>query len=112
MEPEAAKLFRQLAKRLPLDTVDRNVLTTYCVCWCRWKQAEEEISRNGVVIESPHGKKASPAIKIADAYARQCRYFGELLGLSPLARERIAMPEKDKAADDLQQFIEFRAAGQ
>jgi P27 family predicted phage terminase small subunit len=87
-----------------LTQVDGFVLEAYCQCYSRWVQAEEVITRLGVVYQP--SKKADskylqqlPHVSIAQRYLAEARAFAEQLGLSPSARSRIDVPGRVPARE-------------
>lgn len=102
---EGKKLYRKLASELAdiLSSLDTTTLSAYCYAFCRWKDAEAQVSEQGMI--GPNGKP-NPAVRIAESMLRQMRYYGSELGLSPLARGRIQAETNKGATDELEAFLQ------
>ena len=102
---------KQLERAGVLCRIEGKALAAYCQCYQRWVEAEEDISKNGIVfrVEQPddngvwHVVKAmkNPACNAATDSMRQMRAFLVEYGLTPAARTRIrATPAKKSMRDE------------
>jgi P27 family predicted phage terminase small subunit len=94
-----------------LTTSDGFALTNLCMAFARWQEAEEAITRHGVVYEHPivdkHTEeivgyviKKNPACTVAMACQKEMRAQLSAFGLDPSSRSRIkgATQETQKSA--------------
>src|SRR5919108_3560121 len=69
LEGEARKEWRRITPELRalglLTAVDRAALAAYCQSYARWRQAEEVLSRRGLVVELAKLGKAGEAVVYA-----------------------------------------------
>ncbi len=87
----------ELCERGVLTAVDLPNLEVWCKAYSRWRLAEEDISQNGIVVDSPMGgPKKNPACTVANESIRQLNSVGGLLGLDPSSRTRIVVPNGSK----------------
>jgi P27 family predicted phage terminase small subunit len=70
----------------------------------RWIQADEDIAKSGIVLESPQGVKKNPAVTVAAEALRHLRSFTAEFGLTPASRTRIEVTA-DVAEDLLEAFL-------
>ncbi len=97
-----------------LSCVDSFVLEGYCVCYSHWRQAEEVVSRAGMVYksESKKGERflhQTPHVMLSQKYLAQARLLATELGLSPSSRARLGCPQVSDPNDPLEEF--FRRNG-
>jgi len=84
LAPEAKREWRRTLKELPnLTKKDRSILAGYCSAYARWRQAEEELNKNGLVQLARHGVASRPEVKIAEAALMEMKAFAIELGLTP-----------------------------
>lgn len=76
-----------------LTDPQRETAIEYCVTVARLWQAERELSRTGLVVETERGNVKSPWVTIAGQYRSHFRALVGELGLSPAAATRITPPE-------------------
>ena len=58
--------------------------------YSRWREAEQEVERYGLVIMDDNGKlNKNPALTIINEAKTQMMKFGSLLGLDPSSRTRL-----------------------
>jgi P27 family predicted phage terminase small subunit len=77
-----------------LTVADRAALAAYCQAWARWVEAEEKLKETPMLMKTPSGYvQQSPWLSIANKQMElMCRYMSEL-GLTPVARTRLARDE-------------------
>ncbi len=107
--PEAKREWRRVApelKRLGLATVvDRTALSAYCQAYARWRQAEEVLTREGLVFETGSGYlMPRPEVAIAQKSMQIMKGFASEFGFTPASRTRLSVPEQ-KPADPFAEFL-------
>ncbi len=89
----AKKEWKRLVKELKelnlLAKVDRDGLVDLCVSIVRLREAEEDISKRGLIIDG----KRNPSILTSKDYAARLRAWSERFGLSPADRGRLDVRE-------------------
>lgn len=108
--PEGKREWRRVApelKRMGLATVvDRTALSAYCQAYARWRQAEEILSREGLVFETASGYLAPrPEVAIAQKSMQLMKGFLTEFGFTPASRTRISLPEQ-RQADPFAEFLQ------
>jgi P27 family predicted phage terminase small subunit len=87
-------------------------LAAYCQSYSRWLQAEKDIRKRGVLVETTvhdsHGKatrvvKKNPSIGIAHSEMKIMKSFAAEYGLTPASRNRVRTNAKS-AVDELEGF--------
>lgn len=94
------KLWADVVASLPvglLTLADEAVLERMAVAWARFRAANKTIASTGLMVQSPNGPVRNPLIVILNAAAKEMHAAGSELGLSPVARARLAAPN---AGDD------------
>lgn len=96
--PRGAAKWRELAPMLSamrvLTQADRDVLSAYCEAWEEFFEAREIMAREGLVaIGDKGGEYIHPAVNIKNSALKRIKEFGGLLGLSPVARVGLKLPE-------------------
>lgn len=95
-----------LARNGLLTEMDVDALTAYCSAWVRWKKANAEIRRFGMIVKSPNGYPIqSPYLPIANKALLQMRSLMADFGMTPSARTRVQGGDARPTADD--PFAEF-----
>lgn len=112
----ARREWRRLATPLfeagVLTLADRAALAAYCQAWSRWVEAEEKLAETPMLLKAPSGYvQQSPWLSIANKQLEiMGRYMAEL-GLTPVSRSRVNLPE-GHAAPPLIDKIQFVVAYQ
>jgi P27 family predicted phage terminase small subunit len=75
-----------------LTLVDVMPLAAYCAAYAHWRQAEEVLHRMGeaLLVKRPSGPRMNPLLRVAARAAENMLRFAGELGLTPVARSRIA----------------------
>lgn len=76
-----------------LTDAQRETAIEYCITVARLWQAERELSRGGLVVETERGHVKSPWVTIANQYRSHFRSLTSELGLSPSSAARITPPD-------------------
>ncbi|MCE0923324.1 phage terminase small subunit P27 family [Pseudomonas alloputida] len=92
-EPVAASIWRQVAPWLVqskiLTDTDLHNLELFAMAYQRWREAEDDVTRNGIVVMGAKQKIKNPACTVLNETARRISTFGAALGLDPAARARL-----------------------
>ena len=110
--PIAASIWRQVAPwlvqaRILTDT-DLHNLELFAMAYQRWREAEEDISKNGIVVMGAKQEIKNPACTVANESARRISTFGAALGLDPAARARLKPEGK---GDEENEFLTLLQGG-
>jgi len=88
-----------------LTRVDRAALCNYCQWWARWREAEETLTRDGIIFTTTNGYPVpSPAAAISQKAAQIMKSFLTEFGLTPASRSRVHLPEPKR--DEVSDFLE------
>lgn len=100
----------ELARLGMLTKIDYAALVMYCRTYQKWMEAEEFLVEKGTtyVLKDTAGKikyiQQLPQVSIAQQCAEYCRKMIAEFGLSPAARSRLDIKQKEVAESDLQEF--------
>lgn len=91
------ELWRQIEKSAPpgvYTSADSQALERMAIAWDRYRHCQREIEETGFYSIGSMGQRVvSPAIRIQAEAEKAMHRAGEVLGLSPVARSRIAQPD-------------------
>jgi P27 family predicted phage terminase small subunit len=111
-QSEFRRLSSELRKMGVIGKVDAAVLARYIRTWRRWRQAEQQVEKIGMVtlIKDAKGGVSSvvqsPYVKIASQLSGQLDRLEQVLGLTPSARSRLEVsPVTETAVSDLADFL-------
>lgn len=98
--PELAVIMWQtvmpdLLKTKVLTVPDLHNVEAFCMAYCRWRQAEEDINTNGITIHTEKTVIKNPAVTVVNEAKKQMMQFGSLLGLDPSSRSRLTGAAQD-----------------
>lgn len=100
----AQKEWRRLATPLYeaglLSLADRAALAAYCQAYGRWVEAEEKLKDTPMLLKTPSGyAQQSPWLTVANKQLELMGRFMSELGLTPVARTRLAtdLPDGSRA---------------
>lgn len=89
----AASIWRQVAPWLVqskiLTDTDLHNLELFAMAYQRWREAEDDVTRNGIVVMGAKQEIKNPACTVANESARRISTFGAALGLDPATRARL-----------------------
>ncbi|WP_044294506.1 phage terminase small subunit P27 family [Robinsoniella peoriensis] len=110
LEEEAKKEWKRMARQLEhlgiLTEIDMAAFAGYCQAYARWKEAEEYISENGAVIQTPSGYyQQIPQVSIAQTYLKIMNRFCEQFGLTPSSRCRIVTDKGEDEGSDTMEIL-------
>lgn len=125
---EAKKEWRRITKLLGelglVTHLDRAALTQYCQLWARWVQAEEGVSKLGLLVAKvapPADAQGddpaqdlvewvpNPLLRIAEATLKQLRAVQVEFGLTPSSRSRVKGQGSGSTGDALGDFLSGEA---
>lgn len=99
LSPYAASVWRRTVAHLVahgrLDIADEPTIETYVAAVERQRLIAVEIASGPMVT----GGKISPLLRVAEATAATVRNLGHVLGLNPVARQRLPRPPQQAAND-------------
>lgn len=88
---EWERLARTLYDAGLLTIADRSVFAEYCALSARLEQAERQLARQGLTVDSPNGYKiANPLISVCNRLAVNLRAYASEFGMTPSARANVA----------------------
>lgn len=105
LNKEAKDKWKELAPQLEqlglLTKIDGDEFARYCQFTVRAKQAEENVEKNGVLVNGavPGTMVKNPAVQIARDYAQAASRLADKFGLSPSARNGLEVVEKEISED-------------
>ena len=107
LTPEAKREWRRMGNRLlvlgVMTDLDKAALAMYCQAWARWVEAEEMVTKYGIVLMAADGNlKTSPYLHAAHNAINQLIKLAAEFGMTPSSRSRIhaAPPAKDDPLDE------------
>lgn len=99
-------LIQELCGSQVLCVTDLHNIEVFCAAYSRWRQAEQEIAKHGLVVEGATGGPIkNPACTVVNESLRQMTTYGSLLGLDPSSRSRLIGGGKKKGESN--PFNEF-----
>lgn len=72
-----------------LTVTDLHNLEAFCMAYQRWREAQDDITKNGIIVMGAKQEIKNPACTVANETLRQMATFGSALGLDPAARARL-----------------------
>ncbi|WP_231667899.1 phage terminase small subunit P27 family [Pseudomonas quasicaspiana] len=72
-----------------LTATDLHNLEAFCMAYQRWREAQADITLNGIIVMGAKQEIKNPACTVANETLRQIATFGSALGLDPAARARL-----------------------
>jgi P27 family predicted phage terminase small subunit len=89
-----------LAARNTITEADLPTLENYCTAIGTVRDAQREINKHGLIIESARGAKRNPAFGIQNAAMTTARLCASELGLTPVSRSRPSIRNDNDNDDD------------
>ena len=94
---EAATEWDRAVRAMPdglYSSADVPILAVYCVAWVLFRNALAQVAREGMTAIGSLGQPVShPSLATAAKQSEIILRAGDRLGMSPVARARLAMPE-------------------
>lgn len=92
-----------------LTESDLHNLEAFCCAYARFREAEADIAKNGIVLrDDEYAPAKNPAVTVVNEALRQLQCHGSSLGLDPASRARMGAGKKDDDADDDESFMRAR----
>lgn len=113
LDREAKKEWGRLAPRLEklglLTALDMVMFAMVCSTFSLWRRLDEQIEREGPVIEGHRGiKRKHPLVGARTQTAALLLTLSREFGLTPLSRQRLVLPEIDDEDDDPEGFFAWK----
>ena len=115
LSPEARREWERITEHLHrlglLSQIDRAALAAYCQAYGRWVEAEQSITKLGLVVKAPGSGYPiqNPYLPIANKALEHMRHFLTEFGMTPASRSRItastATGQGEDASDRWQGLI-------
>lgn len=89
-----------------LTVADRDMMEAYCTAYQTWREANEDIRKNGSTMDSYHPNgdlrysQIRPQVTIANKALEQMMKIAVQFGLTPAARSRLMVLPKDKNKEE------------
>lgn len=90
-----------------LTVADRDMMEAYCIAYATWREANEDIKKNGSVMQilHPNGEvkyeQVRPQVTIANKALDQMMKLAVQFGMTPSARSRLmVLPKEDKKEEE------------
>ncbi|MCB8889942.1 phage terminase small subunit P27 family [Vreelandella malpeensis] len=84
---------------------DLHNLEAFCAAYSRWRLAEQDIAKNGIVVPGLNSDVKNPACTEANAALKQMALYGSALGLDPSSRSRLAVPGAKDASNPFKDLL-------
>lgn len=103
---EWRRIIPLLAEMQILSKADRSVIAAYCQAWQRLQEFERAIDEHGPTFVTEKGYVCQrPEVAMAHKQATLVRQLAAELGLTPAARSRIEVPEKEPPKDQTEELL-------
>lgn len=89
-----------LVQRRILTDADLGALESYCTSMGIVREAQEALSRDGLIVQTDKGPKRHPAFSIQNCAQTTARLCAAELGLTPVSRSRPAVRDDNASEDD------------
>lgn len=110
----AAEVWNQIVNSMPpalYTSADSIVLASFCVATAQWRQATEEISKDGVTVVTTQGDlKPHPALQAQSKALTTMALLGGKLGLDPSSRASLKMPPQRKPESKFNGLVNTNSA--
>jgi P27 family predicted phage terminase small subunit len=97
---EWSRVMPILAARNTITEADLPTLENYCTAIGTVRDAQREINKHGLIIETAKGAKRNPAFGIQNAAMTTARLCASELGLTPVSRSRPSIRNDNDNDDD------------
>jgi P27 family predicted phage terminase small subunit len=100
MSDDAQRCWKQVHRILTdaqvLTTMDTPALALYCEAWARYRKAQTELKKRGMVIKTMTGPRKNPWLEVLDKAHDQLLKIQLEYGMTPAARTRVRTAPKGK----------------
>lgn len=95
-----------LAAQGILAQIDSMMLASYCQTYATWRECEETVRREGLMIEDPSGRqRVHPLARHAQTVLSELRRIAAEFGFSPASRSRILLPPGEEGDDEFTKWL-------
>jgi P27 family predicted phage terminase small subunit len=105
---EAKRIWRALAPKLErvglLTEADGPAFADMCLCLARLREAEEDISRRGLLVPGDRGMVKNPACQLAREYRAALQKWAARFGLDPASRSTMDLA-RDGEGDEMEELL-------
>ncbi len=110
LDARCRQRFMELAALLAaqgiMTELDASALGRYCVVWCRWLDAEQEIRSRGAVVKTAGGNVIqNPFLPVANRCLAQMAQLEAEFGMTPSSRSRIRAESVKRSTDPFEEFL-------
>ena len=107
------RVLEQLVSAGMLAEIDLGTLEAYCSCYGDWREAQSEIKKNGLTMEYTNKQGHTniikrPEVDIVQKNLVLMKQYGEQLGLSVKARQKLGIKGKTSKPDGLMVLLNRR----
>lgn len=96
----------QLCAQKILAATDIQNVEIYCMAYQQFRDAEDHIRDNGLVMEGATGGPIkNPSLTAKNEAIRQMATYGGMLGLDPSSRQRLLGPKKESGNSELAEIM-------
>lgn len=88
-----------------LTNADNAVLERFVTAWARFRAARRLIAETGILVQTKMGIQRNPALVVLNNASREMHMAGGEIGLSPVARARLASAEHPWDDDPMAQLL-------
>lgn len=113
--PDGATEWRRLAPELHklgvLTEIDLTTLEMYCTIFDRWVNAEQDVLREGYMMETPNGyQQQNPAMQVVNSCIKQLQSLAAEFGMTPATRARMRLITKQPKQQGLLELLDELSA--
>lgn len=105
LSPEEKQIWLDVIQAMPsglLTMADESVLERFAVAFARWRNCQRALVAQGLIlVKIGKPDRTNPLIQIQDRAERAMHVAGEALGLSPVARARLARVDSSGDEDPM-----------
>jgi len=98
LTPVEKELWAFIVRSTPVGVLaraDASILERYVVAWARWRECDEAVKADGMVVMAKQGPLKHPLLATLNIIGKEMLAYGAELGLSPVARQRIMATKID-----------------
>ena len=107
---EWTRICKELDAMGILASIDRALLTQYCLAWGEFDDAMRDIGKNGKILRLENGyEQIRPIVKERDKAEAKLFKLAVQFGFSPSARSKVKVPQKPKQLDAMTALLAKRS---
>jgi P27 family predicted phage terminase small subunit len=108
--PDAATEWKRCApvlnERKILSKGDLASFENYCLCVGQIRDLDRTLQAEGLIIDTPRGKRAHPAFRLVAVAMAASRLLAVELGLTPVSRSRPSIRSSDDEEENDQAYLD------